>query len=445
MFPSNDFITKMFNIRESDIENFAIFEKNGETVFEVTLKRKPMICPYCHMPAIGNGHILKRISHPILRDTTNIIMYHANRYLCKYCNKTFYDTNPFALPAFNSSHFLVSSVMKKLKNLNYTLRMISDELNISPTQVNKYLDSYIIIPNRKLPECIGIDELYSPVMSRKNASYLCVIVDNEKRGLYEILDSRSKEYLSSFFASRTREERANVKYVTIDMWEPYKDVVHAFLPNAIVAVDPFHVIEHLTRDFERLRVSLMKQCIYDSNGYYLLKHWNWLLNTDKADLDNPKEYNHRFGTHLNRRDILNMIKDSFPLLDEAYELKELYRSFNRNSTYEEAVERYDDIVEYFRKSNVTQYDEFTNILVTWKAEILNSFRRPYNEQKLSNAYAENINSKLRSYITVSKGVTNYRRFRARVLYALNDNIYYTITKNLTTNKRPGRKRGRYQK
>lgn len=29
------------------------------------------------------------------------------------------------------------------------------------------------------------------------------------------------------------------------MWEPYRDVAKSFLPNAIVAVDPFHVIEHL--------------------------------------------------------------------------------------------------------------------------------------------------------------------------------------------------------
>jgi len=139
---------------------------------------------------------------------------------------------------------------------------------------------------------------YNVQLKRKNASYLCVIVDNEKRCLYDILDSRSKDYLSKFFVSKTREERHNVKYVTIDMWEPYRDVAKSFLPNAIVAVDPFHVIEHLCRDFENLRISLVKQCPYDSNGYYLLKKWNWLLNKDGIDLDNAKAYNHRFQTAL---------------------------------------------------------------------------------------------------------------------------------------------------
>lgn len=233
-------------------------------------------------------------------------------------------------------------------------------------------------------------------LKRKNASYLCVIVDNEKRCLYDILDSRSKDYLSKFFVSKTREERHNVKYVTIDMWEPYRDVAKSFLPNAIIAVDPFHVIEHLCRDFENLRISLMKQCPYDSNGYYLLKKWNWLLNKDGIDLDNAKAYNHRFQTALNRRDLLMMIKDTFPILGEAYELKKYYR-------------------------------------------------RPYENRKLSNAYSENINGKLRTYITVSRGLGNFKRFRCRTLFALNPRIYFAISDNLKTNKRIGRKRGPYNK
>ena len=286
---------------------------------------------------------------------------------------------------------------------------------------------------------------YNVQLKRKNASYLCVIVDNEKRCLYVILDSRSKDYLSKFFVSETREERHNVKYVTIDMWEPYRDVAKSFLPNAIIAVDPFHVIEHLCRDFENLRISLMKQCPYDSNGYYLLKKWNWLLNKDGIDLDNAKAYNHRFQTALNRRDLLMMIKDTFPILGEAYELKEYYRRLNKTATYEEAVEKYDDVVRLFNNSGIPQYDEFASILVKWKTEILNSFRRPYENRKLSNAYSENINGKLRTYITVSRGLGNFKRFRCRTLFALNPRIYFAISDNLKTNKRIGRKRGPYNK
>ena len=91
-----------------------------------------------------------------------------------------------------------------------------------------------------------------------------------------------------------------------------------------------------------------------------------------------------------------MIKDTFPILGEAYELKEYYR-------------------------------------------------RSYGNRKLSNAYSENINGKLRTYITVSRGLSNFKRFRCRTLFALNPRIYFAISDNIKTNKRIGRKRGSYNK
>ena len=59
-----------------------------------------------------------------------------------------------------------------------------------------------------------------------------------------------------------------------------------YLKNCEVAVDPFHVIKHLTDGFTRIRVDIMNQCVYNSPSYYLLKKWHRLLETDKYDLDN---------------------------------------------------------------------------------------------------------------------------------------------------------------
>ncbi|MBF1189974.1 MAG: transposase, partial [[Eubacterium] sulci] len=134
----------------------------------------------------------------------------------------------------------MQNALRLIGNLNYNLTMISDELGISTTQLSKYIDSYITIPPRSLPECLGIDELHSHELSRRNSSYLCILVDNERRTVWDVLDSRSKMALSLFFSNIPREERLRVKYVTIDMWEPYKDVARTYFPNCVIAVDPFH-------------------------------------------------------------------------------------------------------------------------------------------------------------------------------------------------------------
>lgn len=46
------------------------------------------------------------------------------------------------------------------------------------------------------------------------------------------------------------------------------------------------------------------------------------------------------------------------------------------------------------------------------------------------------------HLTLSRGVSNFRRFRKRILYALNPDICYSLTEVLPTEKLPGRKRGR---
>ena len=258
---------------------------------------------------IGHGKITRHINHPVLRNHKGIIRYHANRYICKICRKTTLEQNPFSLPNYNSSFFLIQTAMDLLSNLNYNLEMVSDQLNISKTQLNRYIDSYITIPRRRLPESLGIDEIHNKYLTKRNSSYLCVLVDNNDNNLYDILDSRSKMNLSQYFSSFTREERKNVKFVTIDMWRPYKDVATTYFPNAIIAVDPFHVVKHLVKGFDELRIKLMNNCEYNSNGYYLLKKWNWLLLKNNVDWDNTPRYNKRFNRRLNHRDIRDMIFD----------------------------------------------------------------------------------------------------------------------------------------
>lgn len=448
IIPDFDFITTLLNIKSEEIEDLKVFTCKDSVAYHITLKGKIPECPYCGARMISNGYgRIKPISHPTLIDSASKIMYKPHRYLCKTCKKTITQDNPFTFARFSSSYSLLNTVMNRLGNLNYTLDMISRELNISPTQISTYLDSYITIPRMALPECLGIDEIHNPEMSYKGSSYLCIMVDNEKRCINDVLGSRSKYYLDNYFYTYTQEEKDRVRYVTIDMWQSYRDLAYKHFRNCIVAVDPFHVIEHLCKDFKQVRINIMNQCVYNSNAYYLLKKWNWLLEKDirKVDLDNEPEYNRRFKMKLNRKQILKMILDLSPVLNEAYYLKEKYRSFNRNMSYEEAVENYDALVREFEDANIKEYYEFVNILKNWKTEILNSFLRPYDERKLSNAFSENINGKIASYLIISRGITNFERFRKRVLFALNPRIFYSLTNVLKSMKRTGKTRGPYRK
>ena len=76
------------------------------------------------------------------------------------------------------------------------------------------------------------------------------------------------------------------------------------------------------------------------------------------------------------------------------------------------------------------FKEFTEILINWREEILNSYLRPYDDRKLSNSFTENVNGKLRTYLAVSRGISNFTRFRKRVIYSLSRDVQYALNDSL---------------
>ena len=239
-------IKSIFNIDSNQIRKFNTVYENGCTIVRIRLNKPnyDLLCPVCESRLIGNGVKIKPINHKVLTDRNMKLMYEANRFRCKSCGYSTLEKNPFAIKGFNNSILVMNQVMIDLHDYRYNYTMISEKNNVSINEVISYFDSYVVIPHIQLPVNLGIDEIYSDMAKRKNASYLCTLTDNDHFGLIDILTSRSKYELSLFFEKYSKEEREKVKYVTIDMWEPYKTVVLRWLPNAVVAVDPFHVIEH---------------------------------------------------------------------------------------------------------------------------------------------------------------------------------------------------------
>ncbi|MBP5279949.1 MAG: ISL3 family transposase [Erysipelotrichaceae bacterium] len=336
-------IKSVFNIDEERIEKFQSFNKDDILFVDIRLKKnaEPLFCPVCGYKMCLNGIKKKPINHKILTDRDCALIYEARRYRCKKCNYTAFERNPFAMNGFNNSIPVMNQVMIDLHDPRNNYTMIARKNNISVSQVIRYFDSFAVIPPIKLPENLGIDEIHSNMARRKDASYLCVLTDNDRFALVDILSSRSKYELNTYLSLKSKEEREAVRYVTIDMWEPYKEMALKWFPNVTVAVDPFHVVEHLSRCFTRIRIRIMKTKIYGSVSYYLLKKWHKLLESDRYKLDGEPRYNHVLKMKVNYGDILKMLLELDEELTSAYELKEAYRDFNSRCDYLEAPGKID--------------------------------------------------------------------------------------------------------
>ena len=184
-----------------------------------------------------------------------------------------------------------------------------------------------------------------------------------------------------------------------------------------------------------------------SRAYYLLKKWHYLLESDKYDFDPGarKKYNKTFDMYLNYYDLRKMILNLDITLYKAYELKCEVQEFIRNATSDDARERFNSLLKDFEDENLPLYRSFTAVLKNWKEEIINSCDRPYNSHKQSNSLAEYYNGRIGEVIDRANGLVNFERTRARLLYMFNKSVNYSLSKDFSSYKTKGKKRGKYHK
>lgn len=440
----NNDIIKILNLKDTDIETIDSYVDENILYINLKLIRKVIKCPYCINSKIKiKDYRVQEINHPILNNMNCIIRYNRRRYKCDFCSKTFSEENDFISTNNRSTDYIILSVMNKLRQLNLTYSNVAKECNISVTEVQEIFDTHYIPLMQKLPKVLCIDEIHDPATGI--GVYDCILLDFLNNKVVDYLPDRSKAYLSNYFTKRRKSELKNVKYISIDMWEPYRDIAHLYFKQAIVSVDSFHVIENIQRAFDKVRIRIMKKYSKETNEYYLLKTFSFLLRLANKNIEkNEAKYNKKFKKYLNLHDILKLQLEINNELRLAYTLKELYLFFNRTATIETAPHELQVMINDFKKSKIKEYEDVYKMLLNWKKEIINSFSIMENGERISNAKIESRNKEIGKLQYNANGMRNFKRLRSRIMYCIN-NDPFSINKLPNTSKSEGKKRGKYNK
>ncbi len=425
------FITDLLNIEMDRIEKLISVDTDEGLSIKVRLKSSDVKCPLCNGPVKIHGYYDRRLIHSTLVNRKCVIVYSQRRYICNNCDYTFHERNPFINTKENITYETKINVLTDLKYVNLTYTLTAKRNNISPTKVLRIFDSHVDIKRKTLPEVLSIDEHYFPTSSF-DSLYMCILMNFDTGEVIDVLPDRKKNYLSSYFnkiKNQTLDDKThiselnNVKYISIDLYQNYKDIATIYFPKAIVCADSFHVLEHLTNCFNKIRLRC-RNTTEDKDLEYLLTKFKYIFKTG-VDLDNKARYNSRLNQYINYRGIINLLFNRFPNLKLAYELKEEYIEFNNTATTNTAKDKLADIIAKFGQGNIKEYEEFYNLLINWNAEIINSFSI-YNNRRINNSYIESRNSSIEKLISNANGFTNFKRTRNRILYCLNKNDTYKI-------------------
>lgn len=311
------------------------------------------------------------------------------RYKCKGCGKTLYQS----VPHMHRQHEMTSRLVDYIErnSMERTFSALAAELGLSEFSVRNI---FRIFAKRELgklepvtPEWMGLDELH--ILSK----FRGVVTNVRDRTLVDMLPNRSKAAVIRYLAGIN--DRDKIQLVAIDMWNPYREAIREVLPQARIVVDKFHVVRMANEALERIRKE--HRVSLPIRGRLQLKDDRWMMLTNPDKLD------------AGRMLLLEAMLGQFPLLKAGYDAKERFRAVWRAESMPAAQEAYDKWEADLPGDVRPAFNDLTTAMRNWRTEIFTYF-----DTRVTNAYTESFNSLAKMVNRLGRGYS-FEVLRAKLL------------------------------
>ena len=334
-----------------------------------------------------------------------LIRLRKRRFRCKVCGKMAVAETSLVKKNHQISTIVNQKITQKLIE-KVPMTAIAESLSISTSTVIRKLKEFEFKSDlNHLPEHMSWDEY-----SFKKGKMSFIAQDYDTRKIVAILDGRTQATIRNHFLRYSRETRSRVRVITMDMFSPYYDIARKLFPNAKIVLDRFHIVQHLSRAMNRVRIQIMNQFDRKSHEYKALKRYWKLIQQDSYTLSRKRFYRPTFRAHLTNKEILEKLLSYSEDLRDHYELYQLllFHFQEKHADY---------FFELITESISAVNPIFQTIFRTFlrdQDKIINALELPY-----SNAKLEATNNLIKVIKRNAFGFRNFRNFKTRILIALN--------------------------
>ena len=196
----------------------------------------------------------------------------------------------------------------------------------------------------------------------------------------------------------------------MDMFSPYYDIARKLFPNAKIVLDRFHIVQHLSRAMNRLRIQIMNQFNRKSHEYKALKRYWKLIQQDSRKLSDKRFYRPTFRSHLTNKETLEKLLSYSQELRHHYELYQLLLFHFQEKQANHFFNLIEEMISCVNPIFQTVFKTFLKD----KDKIMNALELPY-----SNAKLEATNNLIKVIKRNAFGFRNFENFKTRILIALN--------------------------
>lgn len=425
-------ILKSQGINPDLIRKFDYLEDDSNLIIVAQIKGTHKKCPYCESKnTIIKEYKTRKIKGLNIGKKITEIELRIPRYKCKNCNKTFtYDTSEFIDKSITIDER--NELLKTFSNME-TFSDIAKSFNLSLSEVIKLFDKYCPWLNEKIGEAICIDE-FKNSGTNDLAKYACLLVNFETHKIIDILPSRTLPYLRNYFSKQPLFARKMIKYLVTDMYDGYITIAKEFLPNAIIAIDPFHYVRYFTDAVQNIRIRKL------SNEKFYFYDAPWIKSNRRlltVDLNKNCYQENKIvltsGETISIYDrVMRFVRQDYELNYAVTSLQDFYFESKRTK-FNGAESLINFTINRLINSNIKELIDCGKTWENYKEYIINSFLK-FKDKRLSNGPIEGINSRIKALKKIYCGYSNYKRFYKRVIYIINQKKDTNSSKKAVTHK-----------
>lgn len=393
-------LTELLGISSLVVTMFALRREDDKDVLHLMCahRNNVAICPKCGAFTDSVHEEKKRcVRHLDIWGKKTFLHFLSRRFKCSDCGKEFTEELDFVDQLRRQSIDFEMHIYRLC--LSDNRKDVANREGLSQSTVKDILFRYAkmkVKPGhpKRCPRVLGIDEIS---LKKRHRQFALILSDIERKCILDILPERSKEALEKWLDQFNECERKSIRYVSIDMWQPYYQAVRGKLPKARVVVDRFHVVKHLNERITAIRRKYQKDA--PKEIMEVLKGSRWILVRNRKDLS-PKD-----------EQKLKQILEACPELRTIYLLKEEFRFIFEKAKNRDKAEKYLRVWKLKAKYTGNWFLlKFVKTLENWWNEILNYFF-----ERITNGFVEGLNGAIRSIIRRAFGYRNFDNFRYQVM------------------------------
>ncbi|WP_297473496.1 ISL3 family transposase [Ferrovum sp.] len=384
MLPASD-ILHLEHLHAQAVHNegdYYRIETSGDVV--------PTACPACSSALYRHGTQRQSFMDTPMHGKRVLLDIERRRYRCRSCGKTLFDP----LPDMDGKRFMTTRLVRHIERqcLTKTFAALSRDIGVDNKTIRLIFDDYVdhlkATVTFETPHILGIDELMII------GQYRAMITNVEKLSLFDMLPTRNEADLLAYFQAMP--DKHKVEVVMMDMWSVYRQVVQEQFPGRMIVADRSHIVRMANDALERVRKAIRKTL--PDKTRLKLKYDRKLLFLRSLELDDAD------------RAKVNQWSAQFPLLGDAYKLKELFHSLYEQPDKQSAMNAADAWANSIPSELEPYFKDAKGALQSWRAEIFS-----YYDVSITNAYTESINNIAKEMNRMGRGYS-LDVIRARLLY-----------------------------